>query len=1167
MSESDENEEFTPNDSQAEIIESDNYPMRVLAGAGTGKTTTMVWKIEDLVENGVPPDEILALTFTNKAATAMQEKVADQLDDPERAYDITATTYHAIAHELLTEHSYYADLDPSYEIADEVERSKLVYECLDEIPYQFTDPRVTEPDDTSFITDAEDRLERFISQFKSAKISPSELAGYLPPAEALGVVGEFVSSLHKVADESLHVHGNTTPNSLDSDQLASSKNGLQTLLAEAKTCQEVLPDSDGGQVLTDLIEDVITILSQFQDYITSLEVDDVTQKDLDYIRAPAYLLGQHDDPPGNLPEQDTRLITRFEELVRDWQRASDLVEGYRAYEQRLTERELLDYDDLISETLALFEHETLGPRLRQRYQYIVCDEFQDTDKAQFTLVQELVGDDNLFLVGDDDQAIYEWRGANPRNIRKDIIDLYPGLHTEELEHNYRSRPDILELANEMVAGIETRSTAKELDPDRIPQDGAAIATLTDYKKDREIQRIGAAMEQLVNGTAPDVTLDIDYGDMAVLLRDNHHARDLLPMLEQREIPYELAGDLASSSMGVTTLIAYLKILADPEKVVPMNRLLLLRYRLSESDLDRLHNYDGTVIEALQAVPAEDLTAPDRARTAADHLTELLSRRETHSMSRLYTAIKQVTDIELFLTADEREKLQYVDRVVEQFDDSPIETPLNEDFIEHLRHSASGLIEDGTDGADPSTDAVTLLTVHKAKGLEFPVVFMPHVTEDTWGPSVRSGDRLRAKLEDDTVTPATREEQEQRRVFHVGVTRAEDLLVLSTTSSNRSNSDPTADLVFEWGDIYDALPATSDLHTPDAAFPVWEEVTKALPDNSVDLTEVTDAAVSDTDQATNENQTTTDANEIIDWIHKILAGDVGDGNDADVTALDLPSNALTEPVSPEALRKHSYSAIDRFETCHRWHYLSNVVYAFTDPASNIDNATEVSNHTVTDRNTSQMRDDGVSAQLAGTIFHETAEQAAVDPDCNTPAAWERVAANVAAKHGVPQVPARVSTCIANYHESSLADWDVVATERQFELNLGTHPEEDRPLIVRGYIDAIYKHKGSYYVVDYKTNNKYSADHRRQVKIYMLACEDLFDYNVSAGHVYYLNQGPNNVKKVEPHGGFATLRDQVRDALIPLNNSSYTEPTAEEPLDCKHCPHNNLPCSLWPPENAD
>lgn len=1159
-------EEFTPNKSQEKIIKSDEYPMRVLAGAGTGKTTTMVWKIEDLVADGVPPDEILALTFTNKAAAAMQEKVAEQLDDPERAYDITATTYHAIAHQLLTEHAYYAGLDPEYDIANEVEQSKLIYECLDKIPYRFTEPKVTEPNDTSFQTGVEKHLEAFISQFKSANIDPEDLDAYLPSEEDLGEIGEFVTLLREVADEKLYVHGRTTPNSLDAEQLAGVQTGLETLLEEAAACRRTLTETGGGRVLAALVHDIETILSELQEYIAPLDSAGMTQEDLDYVRAPAYILGQHSNPPGGLPEQDPRLIDRFEDLVRDWQLAFDLTQGYQAYEKKLKKRGLLDYDDLISETVSLFDIESLGSFLRDRYQYVVCDEFQDTDEAQFRLVQELVGEDNLFLVGDDNQAIYEWRGANPSNICEDICDAYPELKTIKLEKNYRSRPGILQLADAMVDNIATRSEIKKLDPDRKASSNTTIATLRDYKTEREMERIGSAMEQLVAGTAPDVTSDIEYGDMAVLVRKKHHAHDLLPVLERRDIPYELAGDLASRSVGVDTVIAYLKVLVNPEIEVPLNRVLLLRYRLPETDLDRLHQYDGSLVEALDSVPESELTAPDQARTAHGHLTELLSRRETHSLSQLYAAIKHVTNIEWFLTADEREELRYLDDLVTQYAEEPIERPLSEGFIEHLRHSVSALVEDESSGAEPSDDVVTVLTVHKAKGLEFPVVFMPRVEEDTWGPSVRSHDRLRAKIEDEDVAPAVREEQEQRRVFHVGVTRAEDLLVLSTSSADGRSSDSENQVSFEWADIYGPLPEGSDLRASDAAFPVWREVLAALPEGSTNWSEATASAVGDSEDDTLGDEKRDEAeNEIVDWIEATLADDV---EQASITELGLKAEALTEAVSPTALRKHSYTAIDRFETCHRWHYLTNVVYAFRDPSEDKKDDYRTSIH-VSDRavDSDTKTNRQVPPEIAGTIFHETAERAAPDPKQTSSADWEETAKTIVRKHDIDYVPKRVSTCIANYHQSDLAEWDIVATERPFELNLGDYPAEERPLVVRGYIDAIYKNKGSYYVVDYKTNQSYSTDHRRQAQIYMLACEELFNYAVSAGYIYYLNRGSDDYKRIERPAGMGSVRDKVRDALAPLNDVSYVEPTAEQPSDCRECPHNNLPCSLWPLDETD
>ena len=175
-------DDVSPEPQQETIIDSDAYPMRVLAGAGTGKTFTMVRKIENLIdEHGVSPDRILALTFTNNAADSMREKLNAKLGPA--GYDVDAYTYHSICNEILTDYAYDAGLDPDFEIATDAEKYVIVLDVLDEIDYRAVKPNVYGPD--SYGSGAASALLSYIGTVKRTGVSPSEIDAFLGSAERL----------------------------------------------------------------------------------------------------------------------------------------------------------------------------------------------------------------------------------------------------------------------------------------------------------------------------------------------------------------------------------------------------------------------------------------------------------------------------------------------------------------------------------------------------------------------------------------------------------------------------------------------------------------------------------------------------------------------------------------------------------------------------------------------------------------------------------------------------------------------------------------------------------------------------------------------------------------------------------------------------------------------
>ncbi len=1137
MTETDAEEELEPNDAQKAVIKSDDYPMRVLAGAGTGKTFTMVRKIERLLEDGVPPDEILALTFTNKAAESMRTKLVERVG--QRAYDIDAYTYHAISHEILTEYAYYADIDPDYDIASELDQLEIIYDVLETVPYNFLDPEVRLPDDDiRYQPGAEGELQDFISELKSAGITPDDVDAYLPDPERLFLFESIVEDIATAAND-LDIHWQKARH-LDKEGLDDIIRKVGVFRRRIARHREVIgTDGIEGQFRS-MLDELVTLCEKL-DSLLETNADTIVEGAEGYPKLPGYLFGTYSSNPTGLPELDTLPLEQVRDAVASWQHASDLVAGYRAYEQRLDEEGLLDFDDLVSAVQELLAADETATSLEDRWSYVFCDEFQDTDTAQFDLVSQLVGDGQFFVVGDDDQAIYEWRGANPSNITEDIDEAFDDLVAESLEANYRSREPILELANQAIKDLEGRGSDKELDSteDRADTE-TGVVTITESESESEAARLGEAMSRLQAGETPGVDESYEYGEMAVLVRDRHHARDLIDELEEREIPFELAGSLAAYSRGVETVFAFLRAIADPTDELSLHRVLLHRYRLPESDLEHLHRQEEPLARALTGTALNDFARPDRIEAARNHFKHLWSVRETYSLSGLYDELKQTTNIEWFLTEEERQELTYLDDLVRGFADGPVEPSLNEQFLDHLRYSATTVLDSGgaIDQPESSDDAVTIMTVHKSKGLEFPVVVMPHLTESAWDVDGRSYAALRDAIESDDDHYRDfrlQEEREERRVFHVGVTRAEDLLLLSGAGDGGETDTAAADVSTD--EIRELFREDGPLRASSPSFPVWETVDEAVPESAVDWTELTEPnaeSVYDGEQG---------ADEAITRVNALLRQAVrGELPAASPTALDLPPDALAEAKSPRVLRTHSYTAIDRYEHCPRWHYLSNVAYAYED--------TPPFASTLSDQVTGTSRT--YSKTTVGDVFHKTAEIAARE-NATTEREWLEIAKNKA-RDGSDEL-AVIKDCIRNYHESELSEWTLVASERYFRLTLDDDPTIERPLIIEGYIDAIYRHKGKYYVVDYKTGDE-AQKHRIQAEIYTLACREKWDYDIDEARIFYVQ---DDTQKIFPADslGVDTLKDKIRAKVQQLNESSFDDPNPDD--HCQYCPHRNLPCS--------
>lgn len=436
---------------------------------------------------------------------------------------------------------------------------------------------------------------------------------------------------------------------------------------------------------------------------------------------------------------------------------------YPSYQQVLQQAGAVDFDDIIMRTVQLFQHQEILEKWQQQFRYIMIDEYQDTNHAQYRLVKLLAAAHrNICVVGDDWQAIYSWRGANFQNIL-DFEKDYPDAKVIKLEQNYRSTKNILDAAHAVIAHNAVRSD-KQLWTDRDGGDGVKI--ITAFDQDQEGDIICQTIERMA------ATKQIQLRDTAILYRVGAQSRILEEALLRHNLPYKIVGGTRFyERKEIKDALAYLRLIHNSEDIVSFNRIINLPPRgLGEKSLERLMQFRRsqgvTLMEALAASPEiEGLTA--RAKASLMQFYGLIhSLRQEADKLPVATLLERVIHQSGYMahlddgsvTAGDRiENVKELLSVAETYQELGLDG-----FLEEV-----ALVSD-IDNYSTDSEAVTLMTMHAAKGLEFSVVFIPGMEEGIF-PHSRS------------FTEAA-EMEEERRLCYVGMTRAKHQLYLLHTQS-------------------------------------------------------------------------------------------------------------------------------------------------------------------------------------------------------------------------------------------------------------------------------------------------------------------------------------------------------------------------------------------------
>lgn len=443
-----------------------------------------------------------------------------------------------------------------------------------------------------------------------------------------------------------------------------------------------------------------------------------------------------------------------------------IAEVYRVYEDRLKKNNAVDFDDIINLTVELFEkNDDVLDYYQERFKYIMVDEYQDTNTAQFKLVSLLARKyHNLCVVGDDDQSIYKFRGANIRNILN-FKEYFPEAEIIKLEQNYRSKSNILDAANAVIKNNSGRMD-KSLWTEQDAGDKIAFNVYeTGYA---EAEGIAFGIEKNINdGYA--------YNDCAILYRTNAQSRAIEEKLLGHNIPYRIYGGINFySRKEIKDILAYLKTIDNGMDEIAVRRILNVPKRgIGATSVGKIQAYaDEQNIGFYEALKqGEDIPGLGRSASKITPFTNLirLFRAELHELSivRLINDIIEKTGYMDYLAENDspeevEERRANIDELISKaatYEDGE-ETPTLSGFLEEV-----ALVAD-IDNMDDNNNVVSLMTLHSAKGLEFPIVYLAGM-EDGLFPSYMCIDS------DD---PS--ELEEERRLCYVGITRAKQKLIMS-----------------------------------------------------------------------------------------------------------------------------------------------------------------------------------------------------------------------------------------------------------------------------------------------------------------------------------------------------------------------------------------------------
>ncbi|NME83152.1 DNA helicase PcrA [Clostridium sp. SM-530-WT-3G] len=452
-------------------------------------------------------------------------------------------------------------------------------------------------------------------------------------------------------------------------------------------------------------------------------------------------------------------------------RENKIADVYEMYQRRLKENNALDFDDLIFKTVELFKNNPETLEFYQRkFKYIMVDEYQDTNGAQYELVKLLASKyKNICVVGDDDQCIYQWRGADIKNIL-DFEKDYPEAKVIKLEQNYRSKGNILNAANEVIVNNANRKN-KVLRTEQ--ESGSKIKIYRAYSDSDEGDFVGKQIVDIKRNE------NKKYSDFAVLYRTNAQSRIFEESFRRKGIPYKIVGGTKFyDRKEIKDILAYLKLIVNPQDDISLKRIINVPKRsIGDATVAKVQEFAESfelnmwdALSEIRSIP----TLTKRNVTCIEPFVQLMENfmeiSETTPVSMLIETILEDTGyMDALKKSNEIEDKSRIENLKELVSDSVDFEKSSEDKSLSAYLEKVSLVQD-TDKMEEEDDAVVLMTVHSAKGLEFPVVFMVGMENGIFPGS--------ASFEKES------EMEESRRLCYVGITRAKETLFMTSAEVRR-----------------------------------------------------------------------------------------------------------------------------------------------------------------------------------------------------------------------------------------------------------------------------------------------------------------------------------------------------------------------------------------------
>ena len=444
-------------------------------------------------------------------------------------------------------------------------------------------------------------------------------------------------------------------------------------------------------------------------------------------------------------------------------RKETIAEVYKMYQKKLKDNNAVDFDDIINYTIKILsENPDVLEYYSNKFEYVLVDEYQDTNKAQFTLVSMLAARfGNITAVGDNNQGIYSFRGADITNILNFERD-FPGTKIIKLEQNYRCTQNILDAANAVIKNNESKYE-KNLWTENNKGDLPYV-----FRGDTEYDEANFIVEQIRRLKREEY---LDYNDFTILYRMNSQSRSIEDILRREDIPYKIVGGLKFyERKEIKDIIAYLRLIENTADNLSLQRIINEPKRgIGKTSLDNIEavaNQNG--ISMYEVIKRADAFGLNRvyvnSRDFINQIEELRAKKDTLIVSELIKETLKVTGyskaLELEDTTEAETRLENLDEfltVAIEFEEELADNTLA-DFLEGITLSSD------IDNTDETEDSVTLMTLHSAKGLEFPVVFLVGMEEGIFPGYKSIGEQ--------------KELEEERRLCYVGITRAKQHLFLT-----------------------------------------------------------------------------------------------------------------------------------------------------------------------------------------------------------------------------------------------------------------------------------------------------------------------------------------------------------------------------------------------------